>query len=61
MKSQNLHYLHVMVCSVLTFKISVLKHFTLLSTCINESTRYNADVIIRTAACLVQFSKLNIY
>ena len=50
-----------MVCSVLTFKISVLKHFTILSTCIKEFCRYNADVIIRTAACLVQFSKMKIY
>ena len=61
MKSQNLQYLQVLVCSVLTFKTSVLKYFTLFSTCIKDFCPYNADVIIRTAVCLVQFSKLTIY
>jgi len=60
MKSQNSHYLQLIVCSVLTFKISVLKYFTLFSTYIKDFCRYNAD-IIRTAVCLVQFSKLYIY
>jgi hypothetical protein len=42
-------------------KINALKHFTQLSTCIKAFCRYNADVNVRTAACLVQFSKMNIY